>query len=115
MKNKIIFTCFLVCEGLSNDDVGEPRSTVFQEKRPAAGFKTGDFVKEMLGGATVERRRTACPSPTTGFEFTDSPTRWPNPGPVNRHVPEIHHREPRFFGLMSQEPRDSGTKAPTKK
>ena len=30
-------------------------STVFQEIRTAAGFKTGDFVKENNGGATVER------------------------------------------------------------
>ena len=43
--------CFLVCdEGLSNDDVVAARVTVFQEIRPGAGFKTGDFVKEMLGG-----------------------------------------------------------------
>ena len=36
--------------GLSNNDVGVARDTVFQEVRPGAGFKTGDFVKEMLGG-----------------------------------------------------------------
>ena len=28
---------------------------VFQEMRPGAGFETGDFVEETLGGATVER------------------------------------------------------------
>ena len=27
----------------------------FQEIRPEAGFKIGDFVQEKLGGATVER------------------------------------------------------------
>ena len=27
----------------------------FQEMRPGASFKTSDFVKEKLGGATVER------------------------------------------------------------
>ena len=38
-------------EGLSIDDVGVSRDTaVSQEIRPGAGFKTGDFVKEMLGG-----------------------------------------------------------------
>ena len=37
-------------EGLSNNDVGVARGTVFQEVRPGAGFKTGDFVKERLGG-----------------------------------------------------------------
>ena len=41
---------FLVCEGLSNDGVGVTRGTVFQETRPGAGFKTGEFVKEKLGG-----------------------------------------------------------------
>ena len=41
---------FLVCKGLSNDGVGVARGTVFQEARPGAGFTTGDFVKEKLGG-----------------------------------------------------------------
>ena len=41
---------FLVCKGLSNDDVGVARGTVFQEIRPIAGFKTGGFAKEKLGG-----------------------------------------------------------------
>ena len=52
---KSILKQFHVCKGLSNDDVGAARGTIFQEIRPGAGFKTGDFVKEMLGGATVER------------------------------------------------------------
>ena len=40
-----------VCKGLSNDGVGGvARGTVFQEIRPEAGFKTGDSVKEKLGG-----------------------------------------------------------------
>ena len=29
---------------------GGARGTVFREMRPGAGFKTDDFVKEMLGG-----------------------------------------------------------------
>ena len=41
---------FLVCKGLSNDDVGLARDTAFQEIRPEAGFKTGDFFKEKLAG-----------------------------------------------------------------
>ena len=49
MKNKM-FIYFRVCKGLSNDDVGGARGTVFQEIWPEAGFETGDFVKEMLGG-----------------------------------------------------------------
>ena len=39
-----------MCKGLSIDDVGVSRDTVFQEKRPGAVFETGDFVKEKLGG-----------------------------------------------------------------
>ena len=41
---------YFVCGGLSNDDVRVVRGTVFEEIRPGAGFKTGDFVKEKLGG-----------------------------------------------------------------
>ena len=40
-----------VHKGLSNDDVGVSRDTVFQEMRPGAGFETGgDFVDETSGG-----------------------------------------------------------------
>ena len=41
---------FVAREGLSTDDVGVARGTVFQEIRPWAGFKTGDFVQNKLGG-----------------------------------------------------------------
>ena len=47
--------CLLVCKDLSVNDVGVSRDTVLQKIRPGAGFETGDFVKEKLGGATVER------------------------------------------------------------
>ena len=40
---------FVVREGLTIDDVGLSRDTVFQEIRPGDGFETGDFVKEKLG------------------------------------------------------------------
>ena len=54
-ENSILKT-FHACKGLSNDDVRVARVvTVFQEIRPGAGFKTGDFVIEKLGGLTVER------------------------------------------------------------
>ena len=43
-----IFLC--AKKGLSNDDVGVARGSVFQALRPGAGFKTGDFVGEKLGG-----------------------------------------------------------------
>ena len=56
-KIRSLNTCFLFCEGLPNGDVGEARGTAFQEIRPWAGFETGNFVKEMLGGATVVRLR----------------------------------------------------------
>ena len=41
---------YSVCKGLTIDDIGVSRDTVFQEIRPRAGFETGDFVEEMLGG-----------------------------------------------------------------
>ena len=44
-----------MCKGLSIDDVGVSRDPAFQEIRPGAGLETGDFVKETLGGLTVER------------------------------------------------------------
>ena len=44
------FMYFLCRQGLSNDCVEVALGTVFQEIRPEAGFKTGDFVKEKLGG-----------------------------------------------------------------
>ena len=47
---KRILNHFHACEGLSNDYVGAAWSTtVFQEIRPGAGFKTGGFGKEKLG------------------------------------------------------------------
>ena len=44
------FHIYFACKGPSNDDAGVSRDTVFQEIRPGVGFKTGDFVKEKLGG-----------------------------------------------------------------
>ena len=55
MQGRILFdrkvsTYFLVCKGISINDVGVSRDTVFQEIRlPGAGFETADFVKEKLG------------------------------------------------------------------
>ena len=42
-------------DGRTMTSGGGQRGTVFQEVRPGAGFKTGDFVTEKLGGATVVR------------------------------------------------------------
>ena len=53
---KRVLIRFHVRKGLSNDDVGAARDTVVQEIRPGAGFKTGDFVNETLGG--LYRRTT---------------------------------------------------------
>ena len=41
---------FLVCKGLSADDVGVSRDAAFQEIWPGAGFETGEVVREKLGG-----------------------------------------------------------------
>ena len=49
-NEKSILKLFRVCKGLSNDDVGAARGAVFQEIRPGAGFRTGDFVNEKLWG-----------------------------------------------------------------
>ena len=47
---------FLVCRGLSNDDVGVARGTVSQETRPGAGVsKPAISSKKNVGGAIVER------------------------------------------------------------
>ena len=54
-KRLHVFSC-LQRTIISNDDASVARGTVFQEVRPGAGLKTGDFVKEFfLGGATVRR------------------------------------------------------------
>ena len=47
---KCIFTYVLVREGKSTDDAEVAKGTVFQDIRPYDGSKTGDFVKEKLGG-----------------------------------------------------------------
>ena len=58
MKNLSSHIFMFAKKGLSNDDVGAARgTTVFQKIRPGAGFKTVDFVEEILGGATIERAR----------------------------------------------------------
>ena len=44
-----LFVYFLACKGLSHDDVGVARGTVFQETRLGAGFENVDFVEEKLG------------------------------------------------------------------
>ena len=49
IENKVSIY-FLVCKGLTIDDVGVSRDTVVEEIRPGACFETGDFVKEKLGG-----------------------------------------------------------------
>ena len=55
MKN-IFSNIFFACKGLSNGGIGAATGTVLQEIRLRAGFKTGDFVREKLGGLpTVER------------------------------------------------------------
>ena len=48
MLRKIYISIFfLVCEGLSYDNIGVARgTTIFQEIRPGPGFKTGGFVKK---------------------------------------------------------------------
>ena len=54
MKNLLAFSCSQ--KTIERYDVGVARGTVFQKIRPGAGFKTGGFVKERLGG--LYRRMT---------------------------------------------------------
>ena len=46
---------FLDCKGLSNDDVGVTRGTVFREVGSGAGFKNRIFRERKVDGATKER------------------------------------------------------------
>ena len=56
-----MFTHFLDCKGLPNDDVEVARGAGIQNILPGPGFQTVDFVKEKVGGATVVRlHRTIC-------------------------------------------------------
>ena len=50
IENKVSIYFLVVCKGLSIDDVGVSRDTVFQEIWHGVGFETADFVKEKLGG-----------------------------------------------------------------
>ena len=54
----------LVCKGRSNDDVGVSRGTVLRGVRPGAGFKTGDFVRENLGGLSLVEAFMVTPTGT---------------------------------------------------
>ena len=48
---KNVFPIFLVCKGLYRTMTsGRQRGAVFQQVRPGAGFETGDFVEENMGG-----------------------------------------------------------------
>ena len=71
---------FLIFKGLSNDDVRVARGTVFQEIRPGAGFKTADFAKEKLGGATVEPHSYNIPVVTIKYYVSQTRTDLPGVG-----------------------------------
>ena len=48
---KYFFMCFLVCKGLSNNEVGVARGApYFRKYGGELVSKTGDFVKEKTGG-----------------------------------------------------------------
>ena len=48
--NKMCSHIFLFLKRLQNDNVGVARGTELQYIRPGADFKTGEFVKQTLGG-----------------------------------------------------------------
>ena len=49
------YTYILVCKGVlvSSDDFGVARGTVKKDIQPGAEFKTGDFVRDKLGGYSI--------------------------------------------------------------
>ena len=54
MKEKKKSSCvFRFAKELSNDDAGVASGAVFQEVRPGAGFKTGNFAKGKLGSTAI--------------------------------------------------------------
>ena len=55
LEKKFPYIFLFAKKGLSTDDVGVARGTVFQEVRPGAGFKNGVLLKKSWGGY----RRTA--------------------------------------------------------
>ena len=55
MKKKHPYTFSCASKGLSIDDVGVSRDTVFKEIRPGVGFEAGDFGKEKLGEISYRR------------------------------------------------------------
>ena len=50
LKKNIFTYQVFSCKGLSNDESGVARDPVLDEMRSGAGFQTGDFVGEKLGG-----------------------------------------------------------------
>ena len=59
---------FFVIKSLTIDDVEVSRDAVFQEIRQGAGFETGDFVRETLGGLPTVERLLSRSHPKNEFE-----------------------------------------------
>ena len=73
MKKSIINS--LACKGLSNDDIGVARGTVFHDIRPGAGLKTGDCVQETLGGLQWNDSEVTCTKAFMGVTPTKASTK----------------------------------------
>ena len=56
-RTAVVSTYVLVCAKVYRSMTSGCRGTPYCRRyvRPGAGFETGDFIEEMLGGATVER------------------------------------------------------------
>ena len=63
----------LGCKRPSKDDIEVAGGTAFQEIQPGAGFEIGDFGKEKLGGATVERLHAMYPVNAGAMPFNTPP------------------------------------------
>ena len=88
---KNVLTRFLVCKGLSNDDVGAARGTVYQILL-GAGFETDSFVKEKSGGATLERlmSRACISQPSDACRGTGAPN-FSSASDLNTSMPHPKH------------------------
>ena len=62
---------------IERDGVGATTGTVFQDIRPGAGFKTGNFVEEELGGGATAERLTIIQTNSPALRFdAGRPMQW---------------------------------------
>ena len=77
IKSRSPYTFLFAMNGLSNNDLGVAWGIiiVFQVVWPGAGFKTGDFVEEMLGGLYRRTTRRGRQHVVRSIAISHPPTR----------------------------------------